>query len=137
MSGFKIVAIASLLSAPLAAQWLNYPTPGIPRAADGKPNLSAPAPKMADGKPDFSGVWEQLNSRTSAYYLRGTDLPWHPWAKARFDQHTADNLIDNPESRCLPRGVPKQDAFDLHKIIQTPQVLVILYEYQTRFRQIS
>jgi hypothetical protein len=43
---------------PVAAQWLNYPTPGLPRTADGKPNLSAPAPRMADGKPDLSGVWE-------------------------------------------------------------------------------
>ncbi len=39
-----------------SAQWINFPTPDIPRTADGKPNLSAPAPKMADGKPDFSGV---------------------------------------------------------------------------------
>ena len=45
-------------------------------------------------------------------------------------------MIDNPESRCLPRGVPKADAFDLHKIIQTPELIVILYEYQTTYRQI-
>ena len=40
------------------AQWLKLPTPGIPRLADGKPNLAAPAPRTADGKPDFSGLWE-------------------------------------------------------------------------------
>ncbi len=51
---FAVVAI----SAPLAAQWLNYPTKDIPRTADGKPSLSAPAPKTADGKPDLSGMWE-------------------------------------------------------------------------------
>ena len=39
------------------AQWLHYPTPGLPRTADGKPNLSAPAPKTADGKPDLTGLW--------------------------------------------------------------------------------
>ena len=27
------------------AQWLSYPTPDVPRIAEGKPNLSAPAPK--------------------------------------------------------------------------------------------
>src|SRR5580693_710997 len=47
--------VASIASA--SGQWLNYPTPGIPRLADGKPNLSAPSPKTADGRPDLSGVW--------------------------------------------------------------------------------
>ena len=48
---------AAMLAAPLSAQWLNTPTPGVPRTADGKPDLSAPAPKAADGHPDLSGVW--------------------------------------------------------------------------------
>ena len=38
------------------AQWLSYPTPGIPRLANGAPNLKAPAPRTPDGKPDFSGM---------------------------------------------------------------------------------
>ncbi len=38
-------AVLLLLSATLHAQWLNYPTPGIPRLPDGKVNLSAPAPR--------------------------------------------------------------------------------------------
>src|SRR5271167_4252788 len=54
---FTAVIIAFALSGTAAAQWLNYKTPGIPRTADGKPDLSAPAPKMADGKPDLSGIW--------------------------------------------------------------------------------
>jgi hypothetical protein len=40
-----------------SAQWLNFPTPGIPRTRDGKPNLSARTPRTAGGKPDLSGVW--------------------------------------------------------------------------------
>ena len=46
-----------LLAGTAAAQWLNYATPGTPRLADGKPNLSAPAPRLADGRPDLSGIW--------------------------------------------------------------------------------
>ena len=56
----RIVMAASLLSllpASVCAQWLDFKTPGIPRTADGKPNLTAPAPRTADGHPDLSGLW--------------------------------------------------------------------------------
>jgi len=54
------IALAALLLLPvsLGAQWLDWPTPGIPRTADGKPNLAAPAPRTPDGKPDLSGLWQ-------------------------------------------------------------------------------
>jgi len=60
--------ILTVTTTSAAAQWLNYPTRGIPRTADGKPNLSAPAPKTAEGKPDLSGIW---NLTTTAGLLRG------------------------------------------------------------------
>ncbi|HEY7388030.1 MAG TPA: hypothetical protein VH640_05945 [Bryobacteraceae bacterium] len=131
-----VVVVAFGFVSPLNAQWLNYPTPGIPRTSDGKPNLSASAPRTADGKPDFSGIWEHLHSRDTAYYLKGIDFPFRPLGKALFEEREANNQKDNPEGQCLPRGLPKADAFDLHKIVQTPGLLVILYEYGTTFRQI-
>jgi len=42
---------------PAAAQWLDRPWPGVPRTADGKPDLTAPAPRGLDGQPDLPGVW--------------------------------------------------------------------------------
>jgi hypothetical protein len=140
MERMMISVVAGILGAvlcvPVSAQWLNRPTPGIPRTPDAKANLSAPAPKTPDGKPDLSGIWEQLNARTTAYYLNGIDIPWRPWAEALFKQNTEDNQKENPESRCLPRGLPKADAFDIHKIVQTPGLILVLYEYQTTYRQI-
>src|SRR3984957_2712453 len=82
------VAILTLaLSAPLGAQWLNHPTPGIPRTPDGKPNLTAPAPRTADGKPDLSGLWDKLSprySRNIAADLKPEDV--QPWAEALVQQ---------------------------------------------------
>jgi hypothetical protein len=53
----SFVFALSLVPTAVFGQWLNYPTPGIPRLPDGKPNLSAPAPRTPDGKPDLSGIW--------------------------------------------------------------------------------
>src|SRR5579871_3931500 len=53
----RTITLAIVLTVAALAQWLNLPTPGIPRTADGKPNLTAPVPRMPDGKPDLSGLW--------------------------------------------------------------------------------
>src|SRR6202050_2348238 len=54
------ILLASLPS--LFAQWPAYPTPGVPKTADGKPNLTGPAPRTPDGKPDLSGIWKFVDS---------------------------------------------------------------------------
>ncbi len=53
----RVTVALVILGTPLTAQWIKIPTPGVPRKADGKVDMSAPAPRLADGKPDFSGVW--------------------------------------------------------------------------------
>lgn len=57
MSQQRLLILFSVLSTGAFAQWLDFPTPGIPRTANGKPDLSAAAPRTAEGKPDLSGVW--------------------------------------------------------------------------------
>src|SRR2546425_12857661 len=75
----------------LAAQWLNQPTPGIPRTPDGKPNLGAPAPRAPDGKPDLSGLWNKVSprySRNIAADLKPEEI--QSWAKAPVEQRKED-----------------------------------------------
>ena len=136
----SISAFVVLLSTfvPLSAQWLHYPTPGIPRTPDGKPNLSAPAPKTADGKPDFTGIW----AATEGKYFQdlgagGVDIPMLPWARALYQERKGNLQKGHPSERCLGHGVTD---FDTHptprRIIQTPQIIAILYESYHQYRQI-
>jgi hypothetical protein len=128
-SGAAVAVLALLLSTTAAAQWLNYPTPGSPRLADGKPNLLAPAPRTGDGKPDLSGVWRgagPLYRFNIAQDLKPEDI--QPWAEALFLQRVRDSRKDSPLARCLPVSVPFHNFFDLTRIVQSPALIVILYE---------
>ena len=58
LNAFGLLAVFAVIPPTLSAQWPPYPTAGVPRTPDGKPNLSAPAPRTPDGKPDLSGIWE-------------------------------------------------------------------------------
>ena len=55
-----VAAALSFAAIPttLLAQWPPYPTPDVPKLADGKPNMDGPTPHTADGKPDLSGIWQ-------------------------------------------------------------------------------
>jgi hypothetical protein len=57
MISIKLFSAFASLALVAQAQWLDFPTPGVPRLRDGKPDLSAPAPHTADGRPDLTGTW--------------------------------------------------------------------------------
>jgi hypothetical protein len=156
----RILAIALLCpSVPMFAQWLHYPTPNVPRTADGKPNLTAPTPRLPDGKPDFSGIWQSARKiPCSPEFSRfvecgleiggsplalniGTDmpggLPYQPWAAALVKQRTADNSKDDPHARCLPDNPPRPYGLPhMTKAVHTPRLLVLLNEVNAMYRQI-
>jgi hypothetical protein len=58
VSTVALLIVLGGLPGALFAQWPNYPTPGVPKSPDGKPDLTGPAPRTADGHPDLSGIWE-------------------------------------------------------------------------------
>jgi hypothetical protein len=133
-----------LMSVPISAQWLNVKVDNIPRTADGKPNLSAPAPRLADGTPDLSGIWRVHEEGAPPKYaldlaadLPGKLVPFQPWAEALAKERQESLGKDYPASRCLPPGVPNlMMAPHPFKIVQTPGLVVILFEALSTFRQI-
>jgi CheY-like chemotaxis protein len=138
MDRIAITAALWLLVVPLYAQWLNLPTPGIPRTADGKPNLTAPAPRTADGKPDLSGMWRpEVNPyRFDVIQDLKDEGVFRPEAEAIFVKRLADFRRDDPVTNCLPGG-PSEALNTTYRIVQSPTVLALLYESGTgRYRQI-
>jgi hypothetical protein len=175
---FAAALLMAAVPAGLFAQWPSYPTPGVPRTPDGKPNLSAPTPKTPDGKPDLTGIWEIARTprpaatapaaaqnakgpatnedifsglktnddflafaKRSAFWNIGSafkdGLPFQAWAAELHQQRVADNNKDNPDAHCLPMGIMQfHNHGQPRKMIQTPQVIVILYEANAGIRQI-
>lgn len=162
----QVFGLAAILAAApgLFAQWPAYPTPGVPRTAAGKPDLAAPAPRTRDGKPDLSGIWRFVDSpdarpgppppaqaRSFGIGLRvpgliqffdigstlKDGLPLRPWAAELRRQRVARDNRDNPDAHCLPIGLMQLDTHpEPRKIIQTPGLIVILYEANAGVRQI-
>jgi len=133
MFGAPKLIVAVLLAGTGSAQWLNYPTPGIPRTPEGKPNLAAPTPRTADGKPDLSGVWAGPGpgsyDRNVARDLSPSDI--QPWAEAIYQQRVRDMGKDAPRANCLPDPFAYYHMVDVARIVQTPGVIVILYQGTT------
>jgi hypothetical protein len=136
--GVTVAAIG--ITAPAAsAQWVSLPLPGTPRTSDGKPDLRAPAPRTADGKPDLSGIWKVDSPRYNESLLPpGEQPPMLPWAADLYKQRVATRGADRPGLYCMPHGVP--DAMTPpnlpFKIVQTPQLVLHLYEEFHKYRQI-
>jgi hypothetical protein len=143
----------------LVAQWLKYPTVGVPRTLDGKPNLTAPTPRTREGKPDFSGMWltadgMPCNKLAEGFQQCGSELPmsryginigaglpgglpYQPWAAQQVKYQTEQNSKDDPHARCLPDtfvrlyGLPH-----MQKFVQVPGLLMMIYELNAGYRQV-
>ncbi|HEV2202635.1 MAG TPA: hypothetical protein VGR73_22680 [Bryobacteraceae bacterium] len=134
MKIFTAAIVVAAFVTPLAAQWAQYRTPGIPRTADGKPNLTAPAPRTADGKPDLAGLWQMVTNDGAVGNvalrkpgdLKATDV--QPWAEALIKRRSENFGIENPHYKCLPDGPNYATTAGIKRILQTPAMIVILQE---------
>jgi hypothetical protein len=133
-------ALLLLLSLTTSAQWLKRPDPRTPRTADGKPNLTAPVPRTPDGKPDLSGIWNAVDGRflTDIGKRAGIEVPFTPWGAALFKERQQTEGRDRPAGRCLPHTLPDAMLVPNYpwKIVQTPGLVIILFENFTQYRQI-
>ena len=146
----RIVVVAIAICAPLAAQSRNSTAAGVPRTAEGKPDLTG-VWQAASTRP---GTWEEANS---GFGVGGTGKdasagaappasrttateppPYQPWAAKKVLESFNNRGIDNPTAFCLPPGIPRSDTIALFpmQIVQTPQRVVMLYEYMSAFRVI-
>jgi hypothetical protein len=140
----KRIAIAIavwFLPVTLSGQWLNFRTPGIPRTANGKPDLTAPSPRTPDGKPDLSGLWRPEFNPYNLDVIQNLkdEGIFRPDAEALFKQHLADFHTSDPITHCLPGGpleILTAGGIALYRIIQSPNMVVLLYERGIVYRQI-
>ena len=163
----RLVLLFALLSASANAQWLNFPTPGTPRLPDGRPSLAAPVPRAADGKPDLSGVWmHEITTVAEMRRLYGeaiedaikVDVPGmeigtqHKYALNILLDFKAQDSPMRPEAAQAMRrrgdsdpakvcagvaGIPLNDLLsEPMKIAQSPRLTVFLYEVDNAHRQI-
>jgi len=135
-------------------QDMNGPTP---KTADGKPDLSGiwqytrppgtpppappPAPQTTASAAGAGGDIIPAGVRTSQFWNLGASfkdgLPFQPWAAELHRQRVASNSEDNPDAHCLPLGVMQLHTHGQpRKMIQTPGVVVIIYEANSGLRQI-
>jgi hypothetical protein len=141
------------LICPLNAQWVNYPTAGVPRTQDGKPDLGAACPRTADGKPDFSGLWVMQTKREGNPNFPGCEpvsdefvniaaslkegLPYQTWAADLVKVRRSEQRVNDPISHCLPMGPVRLHTWNgPRKVVQTPGLMMLISEYGTSYRQI-
>jgi hypothetical protein len=152
-----VATAALLLCSASYAQWDPYSRKPPPRSADGSIDVEAPTPRTADGKPDLSGVWQGANATGGGPPAAATKfsdgppvagfvnigqnmkdgLPLNSQGQALLEARRAGNGKDNPEAMCLPMGIVQFHTQGApRKLIQTPDVLVILYEASMGLRQV-
>ena len=146
-----VLVCGAFLSAPIAAQGQGAEKgrkqePVIIRPKAGSP----PAPRMPDGHVDLGngkGAWNaytikdftghgwgdqpvaNAGKRGPQLVEKVVEVEMLPWAKKYVDEVDANLSKDDPESLCIPPGLPREDATPFpFQIYQLPDRLIFVYE---------
>jgi hypothetical protein len=142
-----VIAVALMMAVsgaavPAEAQWPPQRSK-FSRTADGKVDLKASAPRTSDGRPDLSGMWESYSEFEAPRLLLNiaadlkSEVPLRPWAEDVLNQRRANNSANHPGARCLPSGIPEKLSVPApFKVVQTPDLVLFLFESRTIYRQI-
>jgi hypothetical protein len=152
----SIAVAAAVVLGPLSVA-AQSASPRAPRTSAGS------VPRASDGKPDLTGVWQAGNNQRGTWQEANGGLgvggsgrnpsgptvqssadrpagaepaPYQPWAAKKVLEAFNRRGIDDPTGLCLPPGVPRVSMLGLYpqQIVQTPNAIVILYEYQNSRR---
>jgi len=150
MKTLKLVLWSGLaLTIPVCAQKAAPQKSSVPRAADGKPDLTG----VWQPANTIRGSWEEANKGTGvggsgldpsapvalgSTERHGEGAPYQEWAAKKVLESFNNRDIDDPTARCLPPGVPRLHSLGLFpmQIVQTPKQIIMLYEYMNVFRVI-
>ena len=135
LSGAPVIAL--LYAASLSAQWLTHPTSGIPRLADGSPDLNASAPKTPDGRPDLAGLWMPGQPYVVGSGPEPGVIPFKEWAEEVWKWRYDTFGRDDPAAYCIVGGVPRVNLIPYPlRIVTAPDRVVVLYEIFHAWREI-
>lgn len=103
---------------------------------------SRPASAAVVQRPNLSGVWTwDLAPGESPFRRRKIDLPFTPLGLRKVEAYQAlvRPTSDNPGAHCLGSGMPADMMFSggyPMEIVETPDLIVILYEAWSEIRQV-
>jgi hypothetical protein len=114
-------------------------------------SAAAQIPRAADGRPDLSGIWQVLG--TAAWNLEdhsadrgvpagqgvveGGELPYLPEALEKRNENYRTRATSDPESKCYLPGIPRMMYMPFpFQIVQTPSHIAMAFEYVNAVRHI-
>jgi hypothetical protein len=140
-----------LLAAAGAAVLFSGVTLGAAGQQAGAATARPAVPRAADGKPDLSGIWGVMNTANwnilphpastdgpgGTGLVIGNELPYLPSALAKKQENYRTRMTADTDARCLLPGVPRvmYEPYPF-QIFQTPGVVTMAFEYVHATRNI-